>query len=100
MADVRHDPEKFRYEVLVDGEVVGHADYTVDGETLTVPSTKVDPVHQGNGYAGLMIEQLLQDAKRSGQAVVPRCPYVSAYIGKHSEHRDLVPEDRHEEFGL
>lgn len=100
MTDVRHNPEESRYEILVDGNVVGHAAYTVDGDTLTASSTEVDPAHGGKGYAGQMVEQLLQDAREAGRQVLPTCSYVAGYIGKNPEHIDLVPEERRSQFGL
>lgn len=100
MAEVRHNTEESKYEVLVDGNVVGYASYTVDGDVLTAPATEVDPEHGGKGYAGMVVEQLLVDAREAGRTVLPACPYVASYIGKNPEHLDLVPEDQRERFGL
>jgi predicted GNAT family acetyltransferase len=47
-----------------------------------------------------MIDRALRDARAEGLQVLPFCSYVSHYIGKHEELRDLVPEDRRAEFGI
>ena len=32
--------------------------------------------------------------------MIPLCPFISAYIGKHPEYLDLVPEESREAAGL
>ena len=41
----------------------------------------------------------LEDARRES-AVLPFCPFVNGYIKRHTEYRDLVPEDYRDKFGL
>lgn len=100
MIEVRNNPAESRYEVLVDGGVVGFADYRVDGNVLTAPHTEVDPEHGGKGLAGKLITQLLDDAKEAGQQVLPVCPFVSGYIKKNPQYRELVPEQSWDRFQL
>jgi uncharacterized protein len=33
---------------------------------------------------------VLDEMRRRGLKIVPRCPFVSAYLAKHPEYRDLV----------
>ena len=42
-------PEKGRFEIRLDGRVVGLASYHVDGTTMTLPHTEVDPGVGGQG---------------------------------------------------
>lgn len=100
MSEIRKNTEESCYEILVDGAVVGFAEYEVDGDTVTAPHTEVDPGHGGKGYAGKIVEQLLADAKSAGQDVLPVCPYVASYIGKHPEYLELVPEEQRARFRL
>jgi len=100
MDGVRHNPDESRYEMIVGDEVIGFAAYTVDGNTMTVPETRVDPAHGGKGYAGMIVERLLVDAREAGRSVIPQCPYVAGYIRRHPEHLDLVPEAQRERFDL
>ena len=37
MSEIRKNTEESRYEILVDGAVVGFAEYEVDGDTVTAP---------------------------------------------------------------
>jgi predicted GNAT family acetyltransferase len=52
--------------------------------------TEVPEQYQGQGLAGKLATAALEWARASGLKVIPSCPYVSNYIGKHPEFADLV----------
>jgi predicted GNAT family acetyltransferase len=89
-------PAEHRYELRVDGEVEGVAEYQRQGEPpderIVFTHTAVDPQHRGEGLAGELIRHALDDAVRQGLAVVPRCPYVADFIREHPAYLDAVPE--------
>jgi predicted GNAT family acetyltransferase len=45
-----------------------------------------------------MAQHVLDDARGRGLEVVPICPYVSAYIRRHPDYRDLVPDWARERY--
>ncbi|SEB98233.1 hypothetical protein SAMN04489844_1447 [Nocardioides exalbidus] len=90
-------PERSRYELHAapdgqgaDGELVGLIAYHLDGDTITLIHTEVLPAFNGQGHASTLARSALDDARSRGLRVVPSCPYVAAYIGKHPEYADLV----------
>jgi len=87
---VRVAPERSRYEILVDGEVVGIADYHDDGETRVFPHTYVDPAWRGRGLAEELVRYALDDVRASGLRIVPACWYVAQFVGAHPEYADLT----------
>jgi len=89
-----------RYEVRVDGELAGYVIYGLRGQQITLVHTEVDPRFQGAGLASHLARFSLDDARKRNLAVIPSCPYVRSWIGKHPEYADLVPADRRAEFGL
>jgi len=44
---------------------------------------------RGKGVAGALVERLIEDARREGFRIVPRCPFVSAQFEQHPEWSDL-----------
>jgi predicted GNAT family acetyltransferase len=98
--EVVDDKEQSRYEVHLDGETVAITDYVRQPGLISFTHTETAVAHEGEGLASRMVEQALRDARAENLAVVPFCPFVRRYIRKHEEFRDLVPEDRREEFGL
>jgi uncharacterized protein len=95
--DARH-----RYEIRVDGETAGYAEYhrRSGGETISFTHTVVDDAHAGQGLAGRLARAALDDARARGLAVLPYCPFVRGWIAKHPDYVDLVPADRRGEFEL
>jgi predicted GNAT family acetyltransferase len=97
---IDHDAAHSRYELRIEGTVVGVANYIRNRDTVSITHTGVETAMRGRGLAGRLIEFALRDARQGGLKVVPFCSYVSDYIGKHPEHLDLVPAERRQEFGL
>jgi predicted GNAT family acetyltransferase len=60
------------------------------GDTLVLIHTEVPPALQGRGIAGLLARAALEWARARGLKVVPKCPYVRAFIERHPEFQDLV----------
>lgn len=90
---VRDAPESERYEAYVDGMLAGFAAYRVrDGEVVFV-HTDVDDAFAGRGVGGALAREGLDDVRRRGLRAVPMCPFIAAWIRRHPDYRDLVPED-------
>lgn len=86
---VRH-PERSRFEIVVDGELAGFAQYQHRPGRMVLTHTVVDPARQGQGLAGRLARVALDAARAEGLRVVPECSYIADYIRKHPEYADLV----------
>jgi predicted GNAT family acetyltransferase len=89
-----------QFEVRVGGEPAGLVTYHRSGDLLSLLHTEVDDKFQGLGLAGTLARAALDSARERGLSVLPYCPYVASWIRKHPDYSDLVPPERHEEFGL
>jgi predicted GNAT family acetyltransferase len=94
------DAEERRYEVRVDGELAGFATYKLRSGEIAFNHTEIDDRFEGQGLGGKLIAFALDDARGRGLAVLPFCPFVKAYVQRHREYLDLVPEDRRTAFEL
>lgn len=88
--EVRNDGERSRYEIIVDGQLAGIADYRVVGDTVVFPHTEIEPARQGQGLGARLVKGALDDVRAGGRTVVPRCWYVAQFIDDHPEYRDLL----------
>ncbi len=93
MTEVRDNEQRLRYEILVDGAVVGFAEYNVRGGRVILVHTEVDPAHTGQGLATTLVQRALDDIRRRGLEIVPVCPFVEHYIERHPEYDDLVDHE-------
>jgi hypothetical protein len=88
--EVRNNPEKSRYELVVDAEVVGVADYRQQGDTLIFPHTQVKSSLRGQGLGARLVQAALDDARANGYRVMAHCWYVAEFIDANPEYQDLL----------
>ncbi len=93
MTEVRDNEQRFRFEILVDGAVVGFVEYNVRGGRMILVHTEVDPAHTGQGLATALVQHALDDIRNRNLEIVPVCPFVERYIERHPEYDDLVDHE-------
>lgn len=90
---VVQDASKPEYDIVVDGEVVGSAQFEDDGDGVhRYTHTKIDPGHEGKGYASILVGAALDAEREAGHRIVAQCPYVASFIEKHPEYADLLAD--------
>ncbi len=92
--------DRRRYEIRLDGELAGFAQYQAQPGLIAFTHTEIDDRFEGHGLAGKLIAFALDDARKRGLAILPFCPFVNGYIQRHRGYVDLVPADRRAEFDL
>jgi len=100
VARVHNNAERHRYEIEVDGELAGFAQYRERPGRISFVHTEIGERFEGRGLAGELIAFALDDAREREREVLPFCPFVNSYIQGHSEYLDLVPEGERARFGL
>jgi uncharacterized protein len=93
MPEVRDNPAALRYELVDDSTVIGEIRYRREPGAIALVHTDVAPAYEGHGFASMLIEGALQDLRARGLRVIPICPLVHDWIGKHPEFGDLVVAD-------
>jgi uncharacterized protein len=96
MNEVRDNKQRFRYEILADGELAGFVTYGMRGGRMILVHTDIDDAHEGHGLAGVLVAAALDDIRRRGLKVLPVCPYVEHFIERHQEYDDLVDHEMFE----
>jgi len=97
---VTDNRELERYEISVDGDPAGFAQYRIRPGLIAFIHTEVDPSFEGTGVGSRLAKAALEDARERGLAVLPFCPFINAFIERHREFAELVPEADRERFGL
>jgi hypothetical protein len=92
--------EANRYEILLGDEVAGFLQYRARPGLIALIHTEVDDRFEGQGLGSKLIAFALDDARARGLAVLPFCPFVNAYLQRHREYVDLVPEGQRKAFDL
>ena len=89
-AKVQDNPDRHRFEIIVDGEIGGVALYKVRDGVVVITHSEVDDAYQGQGLGGELARQTLDQLRERGAKVVPACPFFAAYVRKHREYDDLI----------
>ncbi|MFE9202398.1 GNAT family N-acetyltransferase [Micromonospora sp. NPDC007230] len=88
MTDV---PERERFEARDEaGTLAGVVTYQLTGSIIAYTHTKVDPEFEGQGVGSTLARAVMEDARTRGRTVVPICPFLSGWLGKHPEYEKLV----------
>ena len=93
-------PGTHRYEVRVDDEVAGYAEYEQRGDAVAVLHTVVDPRFEGRGLGTVLARAVVDAARASGQPLLPVCPFVRRWLEKHPDQLDVVPGEQRAKYGL
>lgn len=89
-ATVTDNPEAARYELRLDGRLIGIAAYRRRPGRIAMTHTEVEPACSGRGFGSMLAEAALRDARSRGERVLPLCPFIADYIRRHPEYEDLV----------
>jgi predicted GNAT family acetyltransferase len=86
---IRDNTALSRFE-LDAGGVTAFMNYRLAGKVMTLDHTETPTAARGRGIASQLVAGVLDETRRRGLKIVPRCPFVSAYLAKHPEFHDLL----------
>ncbi|GAB6387923.1 GNAT family N-acetyltransferase [Stutzerimonas marianensis] len=89
-ATVRHDGQQQRYVLEINGQALGIASYSDEGERRLFTHTEVDPSLEGQGMGSKLVREALDDTRQQGKRIVPVCEFVSAYVSRHHDWDDSL----------
>jgi uncharacterized protein len=90
--EFRNNAAQSRYELRLDGEVLGFAEYRREGSQVVFTHTEVSPAHGGQGLGSRLAAQALDDVRSQGLQAVPQCGFIAGYIARHEkEYGNLLP---------
>jgi predicted GNAT family acetyltransferase len=91
MSDIVNNKAHHRFELVVEGHLAA-AYYKVEGNVITFIHTEVPPELGGKGVGSKLVQGALDQVRAAGMKVIPVCPFVKAWIGKHPEYKDLLQQ--------
>ena len=83
-------PGESRYELRLGERLIGFTAYRRRPDRIVFTHTEIDELLEGSGFGSLLAAGALDDVRRQGLEVAPLCPFISAFIQRHSEYEDLV----------
>jgi len=86
---IRDNTVLSRFALDAEG-VTAYMTYRLAGNVMTLAHTETPVAARGRGFASQLVAGVLDEVRRRGLKIVPRCPFVSACLAKHPECRDLL----------
>ncbi|MEV4544281.1 GNAT family N-acetyltransferase [Micromonospora echinaurantiaca] len=84
-------PERERFEARDEaGALAGVVTYQLTGAIIAYTHTEVDTAFEGQGVGSTLARAVMDDARAKGRTVVPICPFLSGWLGKHPEYDSVV----------
>ena len=87
--EVVENPAANRFEATVNGDLA-IAEYVRHGNTVMFTHTLVPTALRNRGIGSALARAALDKAREQGWRVVPRCPFIAAYIDQHAEYQSLT----------
>src|SRR5205823_5566274 len=78
------DEARSRFETTVDGETA-FLTFHRNGKRITLIHTEVPASLEGRGVGSDIVRFALDYARTNDLTVVPRCPFVRAYLERHPD---------------
>ena len=89
--EIVNNKERERFEARVENELAV-LEYHSSSNVMILNHTEVPQHLEGKGVGSVLIKHVLDEARATQFSIVPMCPFVAAYIRRHQEYCDLVPE--------
>jgi uncharacterized protein len=89
MNDIVNNKAQHRFKLVVDGHLAA-AYYKMAGDFITFIHTEVPPELGGRGIGSILVQGTLDQVRVEGCKLIAECPFVKAWIGKHTEYKDLL----------
>ena len=89
MNEIRNNAELHRFELDADGSTAVSY-YQLAPGVITFTHTEVPPALEGRGIGSRLARGALEFARAQGLKIVPKCPFIGAYVAKHPEFGNLL----------
>lgn len=87
---VEHDPKRDRFFIQLDEEEA-FLSYQRKGDVLDLVHVFVPPAHRGKSFAGRIVIEAFEYAKRENCRVIPTCPFIAhKFLPRFPKYQSLV----------
>jgi hypothetical protein len=74
------------------GNAVAFVEYQREDGRIVLTHTEVPEALSGQGVGSTLVRVVLDQLRTDGMRVVSQCQFVTAYVQRHPEYRDLLAD--------
>lgn len=86
---IRDNTARSRFELEADGITV-FMNYRLSRNVISLDHTETPVAARGRGLASQLTQGVLDEVRKRGLKIVPRCPFVRSYVDRHPQYGDLL----------
>ncbi|MFD5865182.1 GNAT family N-acetyltransferase [Agromyces sp. NPDC127015] len=90
LVEITRLDDRQRYQLVVDGERAGFAQFRLEPGAIVFTHTVIKPEFGGRGLGSRLAKYVLDDAVSRGDRIVPQCPFIAAYLREHPGYEASV----------
>lgn len=90
---VIHVAAKDRWEIRVEDRLAGFTEYFMKDDRFVFVHTEIDDEFDGQGLGSTLARGALDEVRSMERLLVPLCPFIHGWIGRHPEYDDLVDNE-------
>ena len=84
------EPASSRSAAYIDEKQIGECEFIEDDGVWTITHTGVRPEFGGRGIAGLLVEKVIDEARKRQKKIRPLCSYAAKKMYGKDEYRDVL----------
>ncbi|WP_308798604.1 GNAT family N-acetyltransferase [Agromyces silvae] len=88
--EIIRNSDRDRYEVRDGERLLGFAMFRQEPGRVVFTHTVVKPQFEGQGIGSALARHVIEATIAEGNAVVPECPFIAAYLEEHPEYAGSV----------
>jgi len=93
--DITFNPEKKRFELEVDGHMAIIESILTNENVMYLTHTEVPVALEGKGVGKRIVEGALNYIKDHDYKLAPLCPFVAAYLKRHTDWKTILANGYH-----
>ena len=85
-------PARHRYEARLGGSgaLAALLSYELSETWMALLHTEVQDGFEGQGIGSHLVQWVIDDLRARGLSLIPRCPFVVAWLERHPEQHDIL----------
>jgi predicted GNAT family acetyltransferase len=87
---IEHKSDEQRFVVAMEGHEAELSYEPIDESTLDYTHTYVPNEFRGRGVGARLVKRALDYARENGYKVRPTCPFVTSFVERKPEYRELL----------
>ena len=74
--------DRGRYELEIDGEIVAFAEFSREGDLITIPYIETDPRYRERGHSAALMSEVVADLRAHDLRVRATCSVARGHISR------------------